>query len=223
MLEIQHLSKTYHANKANALSVLRDINFSVERGDEISIIGKSGSGKSTLLHIMALIDGFQDGEMIFEGESVNNMKNTQLAELRNTKIGLILQDFALIPEYTVMDNILLPTFFGKGNMRNKKKRAEELLEQTGLSNQKKQYAAHLSGGQKQRVAVCRALINSPDLILADEPTGALDSKTGQEIISLLKRIHDDKKALVVITHDMDIAQSFSKQYALSDGSLHQIV
>ena len=223
MLQIKHLSKTYHAGKPNALQVLRDINLSVEKGDEIAIIGKSGSGKSTLLHIMALIDQFQDGEMLLDGQSVMNMDNKRLAELRNTKIGLVLQDFALIPEYTVMENILLPTIFKKGSMQDKKKRAEELLELTDLIDQKKQYAAQLSGGQKQRVAVCRALINSPDIILADEPTGSLDFKTGSEIIDLLKSVCNNNKSLVVITHDLDIAHSFSKQFKLTDGVLEPIL
>ena len=222
MLKIEHLSKTYNVGRSNEDKVLHDINLVVNPGEEISIIGKSGSGKSTLLHIMALIDRFQNGDMIFNNESVKDMSNKQLAEYRNTKIGLILQDFALIPEYTVLENVLLPTMFLKCNMRDKKAHAEELIKRTGLSKQIKQYAAQLSGGQKQRVAVCRALINDPELILADEPTGALDSINSSEIISLLKEMRDDKKSLIVITHDLEIAQGFKRQLQLKDGILDEV-
>ena len=222
MLNIEHLSKAYNVGKSNEVQVLRDINIKICRGDEVSIIGKSGSGKTTLLHIMALIDRFQGGDVQLDGKSVKNMSSKQLAMLRNTKIGLVLQDFALISEYTVMENVMLPVLFSKERLHEKKKYAEELLRQTGLFELRKQHASQLSGGQKQRVAVCRALINSPDLILADEPTGSLDTQNGKDIISLLKSIRDEKKALVVITHDLDIAHSFQKQYLLENGVLETV-
>lgn len=222
MIEIRHLSKTYNKACVNEVKVLHDINLTVNKGDEISIIGKSGSGKSTLLHIMALIDRFQDGDLLIDNISVRQKNEQEIAYLRNNNIGLILQDFALIPEYTVIENILLPTMFSKEKKRNKLKRAKELLEQVGLADKSKQYAALLSGGQKQRVAVCRALINDPSIILADEPTGALDTINGAAIISLLKNISNDNKALVVITHDMEIAQNFKRQLLLKDGVLEVI-
>ncbi len=174
------------------------------------------------MHIMALIDKFQDGDMTFDGESVKGMSNKQLAEYRNNRIGLVLQDFALIPEYTVMENVLLPAMFTRCNMRIMRKRAEELIERTGLSDHLTHFAAQLSGGQKQRVAVCRALINDPELILADEPTGALDTANSSDIISLLKEIRDENKSLVVITHDLEIAQGFERRFQLKDGVLNAL-
>ena len=222
MIQIEHLSKTYNKGHSNECKVLTDISLSIERGDKISIIGKSGCGKSTLLHIIALIDTFQNGVFKINNKSVNDMTNKELAKLRSTTIGLILQDFALINEYTVMENILLPTMFTKCDNRKTKKRAEILLEKTGLINQRNNYAAQLSGGQKQRVAICRALINEPDIILADEPTGSLDPLTGTDIISLLMEVCEDNKSLVVITHDLEIAEKFPISYQLKNGMLFRI-
>ena len=219
MINIEHLTKTYNEGRANECKVLTDVNLEVNRGEKISIIGKSGCGKSTLLHIIALIDSFQKGEYNFNNTPVRAMSNQELARLRNRSIGLVLQDFALISEYTVMENVLLPTMFTICDNHQMKKRAEMLLSKTGLIKFKNHYASQLSGGQKQRVAICRSLINDPDLILADEPTGSLDPQTGTEIISLLIEMCDSNKALIVITHDLDIAQQFPLKYQLSNGEL----
>lgn len=218
MIEVKNLSKKYNAGKSNEVDALSDINFDINDGEFISIIGKSGSGKSTLLHIIALIDNFQDGDLIWDGESVKSFSNKKLAEYRNSKIGLVLQDFALIPEYTVLENVTLPLMFNK--VRNKKKLALEALEKTGMKDYANKISSQLSGGQKQRVAISRAIVNSPSLLLADEPTGALDSVTSQEIMDQFRKINDNGTTVIIVTHDNEIAHSCKRIIRISDGKLY---
>ena len=186
MIEIKNLVKIYNKGKTNEFCALKGIDLSIEEGEMVAIIGKSGAGKSTLLHILAAIDSYDKGSYLVDGVSVGDLKEKERARFRNQKIGIVMQDYALIDEYTIEENVQIPLIFGKvkGNdVRREKIRTA--LENVGLAELAKKPVRQLSGGQKQRVAIARALVNNPAFLLADEPTGALDSKTSGEIMGVV--------------------------------------
>ena len=219
MLMIKDIHKTYNAGKPNAFEALKGISLEINDGEMVAIIGKSGAGKSTLLHVIACIDSFESGVYQIGNLSVDSMNDKKLAEIRNELIGLVMQDFALIDDFTALDNVLLPMEFARPKKKNRREMAESALERVGLANCMNKRVRQLSGGQKQRVAIARAIINNPAVILADEPTGALDSKTAQEIMDLLKSLNQVGKTIIVVTHDMEIARQCDRIIEISDGQL----
>ena len=217
MIEIKNLTKTYNYKKANAFTALKDISLNINDGEMLAVIGKSGAGKSTLLHIIGCIDTFEKGESTLDGIDVHKLSDKKLAQIRNEKVGIVMQDFALVEEYTVLENVKIPLYFSK--KRNTNALALSALEKAGISELANKPVNKLSGGQKQRTAVARAIVNEPSFILADEPTGALDTKTSAEIMSLFKTLNDDGKTVIIITHDNNIAEMCKRKIEISDGKI----
>lgn len=182
-------------------------------------MGKSGSGKSTLLHILGALDRYDEGDYFLDGQDMNQCSDKELAKIRNDSIGLVMQDFALLGDKTVIFNVMLPMFFDHTPFKDMKRLAEIALQETGISNLKNKKVNQLSGGQKQRVSIARAIVKRPMLILADEPTGALDSKTGIEIMDMLSNLNKEGITIIVVTHDRDIASFCHRQITLGDGKV----
>ena len=197
---------------------LRDINFEVNKGELVAIIGKSGSGKSTLLNILGLLDKQTDGDYYIDGKKVSSIPEREKAKLRNSHIGFVMQDFALVEKYTVKQNINIPLIYTDKPI-NKEKAINDVLKSVGLSDKTNTPAYKLSGGQKQRVAIARAVVNEPQTILADEPTGALDSMTADEIMQIFERLNMSGKTVIIVTHDKDIAARCKRVIELSDGEI----
>lgn len=221
MIRLEHITKIYNMQDSNACRALNDVSLCIEEGEMVAIIGKSGAGKSTLLHILACIDTYEEGEYYLDEELIRAMPGTKMAQVRNEKIGLVMQDYALVEEYSVLDNVMLPLDFSKQTIRNKKEKALTVLESVAMKEYASKRAAKLSGGQKQRVAIARAIVNEPKLILADEPTGALDSATAGEIMDLFHELHELGQTIVIVTHDMDIAKQCDRIIELADGCIVQ--
>ncbi len=219
MIELQSISKTYNPNKPNAFHVLKDISLVVHDGEMIAVIGKSGAGKSTLLHILACIDSYEDGEYRIDGTLVKKLTERKLAQIRNEKIGMVMQDFALVEDFTAIENVMLPLDFAKRKKPNRKQLAMDALKSVGMDSMAKKPVNKLSGGQKQRVAIARAIVNQPSVILADEPTGALDSKTAAEIMSVFKELHQQGKTVIIVTHDMGVAEQCDRIIEIADGQI----
>lgn len=225
MLELIDVTKTYPAQPQD-VSVLRDINLQIERGQSISIMGPSGSGKTTLLNLMGGLDRPTSGKIMLERTNLKTLKNGELARTRNQRIGFIFQLHYLLAQCTVLENVLLPTLAmrkSKIERHSDRKRAAELLERTGMSKQAQSRPAQLSGGQRQRVAVVRALINEPDILLADEPTGSLDADTADQLTELLLELNQSESvALVIATHSKKLAQKTHQQYRLDHQKLTEL-
>lgn len=221
MIRLEHITKIYNMQDSNACRALNDVSLCIEDGEMVAIIGKSGAGKSTLLHILACIDTYEEGEYYLDEKLIRAMPGTKMAQVRNEKIGLVMQDYALVEEYSVLDNVMLPLDFSKQTIRNKKEKALTVLESVAMKEYASKRAAKLSGGQKQRVAIARAIVNEPKLILADEPTGALDSSTAGEIMDLFQELHELGQTIVIVTHDMDIAKQCDRIIELADGCIVQ--
>lgn len=219
MVRLEHVTKIYNIQDSNAYRALNDISLCIEDGEMIAIIGKSGAGKSTLLHILACIDTYNEGEYYLDDELIRAMSGNQMARIRNEQIGLVMQDYALVEDYSVLDNVLLPLDFSTQKKRGKKQLAIDALESVSMGEYASKRAAKLSGGQKQRVAIARAIVNDPKLILADEPTGALDSGTTEEIMKLFHSLHEKGHTIVIVTHDMDIAKQCDRMIELADGCI----
>lgn len=217
MIELKEINKIYSKNKKNCCHALKDINLKINEGELVSVIGKSGAGKSTLLHILSCVESF-DGEYWLDGINVGKCKDKQLSKLRNSEISIILQNFALIGDFTVFDNCQVPLFFNK-KIKNRKKAVMKALKSVGIENLSKKKASELSGGQKQRVAIARALVTNPKCIFADEPTGSLDSKTSKEIINILFELNKKGITVVIVTHDLELANSCNRLLELEDGTL----
>lgn len=220
MIEIKNLGKTY-GNKENATVALDHINLTIKQGEFAAIMGKSGAGKSTLLHILGGLDTFDSGEYRLMGKNVGAMKDNSLSRLRNETIGFVMQDFALISEKTVLFNTMLPLFFDKTPWSKMKTQCMAALERVGIQELAKKRVNQLSGGQKQRVAIARAIVKDPPLLLADEPTGALDSETGKSIMEILTALNAQGTLVILVTHDEDIAAYCKRKIVLSDGKVVQ--
>ena len=208
MLKIENLTKTYNYKKSNAFTALKDVSLEVEDGEMLAIIGKSGAGKSTLLHIIGCIDKFEKGSYIIDGTDVHSLSDNKLAKIRNEKVGIVMQDFALIDEYSVIENVMIPLNFSKKKLGKPKELAMKALERVGLANLAKKPVSKLSGGQKQRVAIARAIVNDPSFILADEPTGNLDVETGRHIVELLRDICRQGSAIIMTTHNLNLLTEY---------------
>lgn len=220
MVEITNLSKIYNKGKSNELVALDNINLTIQDGEMIAIIGKSGAGKSTLLHILGCIDCQDEGKYLFNGIDVSAAKDKQKSQLRNSEIGIILQDFALVEECSAVENVMIPMRFGK-RKKDKKSLAIAALQKVGIADLAERQVSRLSGGQKQRVAIARAIVNNPALILADEPTGALDEKTSIEIIDVLKELNQQGITVIIITHDLEVAKRCERCIEISDGKVEE--
>ena len=221
MIHLKDIHKTYPG--AQPLHVLKGINLDIERGEFVSIMGASGSGKSTLLNILGILDNYDSGEYVLNGTLIKNLSERRAAEYRNRMIGFIFQSFNLIGFKTAVENVELPLFYQGMGRRKRHKLAMEYLDKLGLAEWSHHYPNELSGGQKQRVAIARALITHPDIILADEPTGALDSKTSVEVMQLLKRLNSEEgMTIVVVTHESGVANETNKIVHIKDGMIGTI-
>lgn len=219
MIEARNICKVYEDSK-KPLPVLRGINLKIDDGEFVAIVGPSGAGKSTFLHLLGGLDSPTSGEIIFQGEDLYKLSDEELAGARNKKIGFVFQFYHLLSEFTVLENVLLPGLIGNQKAGVVRKSAMELLDKVGLSQRINYFPSQLSGGEKQRVAVARSLINNPNLLLCDEPTGNLDSNSGEGIVALIKDINiKNKMAVVLVTHNMELAKLADKVYNLKDGLL----
>jgi putative ABC transport system ATP-binding protein len=216
MVVLNDIKKSYHL-PSREVEVLKGITLEIKRGEFISIMGPSGSGKSTLLNLIGCLDRPTAGEYLLEGISINTLSGNKLAEIRNKKIGFVFQSFNLIPRLSAIKNVELPLLYAGVSVDERHKKARELLNKVGLSERGDHMPNELSGGEQQRVAIARALINEPAIILADEPTGNLDSKTGQEIIEIFKAIHAEGAAVIMVTHERDIAGQAERIITIKDG------
>lgn len=214
----KNIKKSYRMSKRNIVQALRGVNIEVREGDFSAIIGPSGCGKSTLMHILGLLDRPDEGTLEIDGENMSHLKEKKAYRLRAKKIGFIFQGFNLISTLTAFENVVLAGKYGGQKISQRKTRAKELLELLGLKDRMGHKPNELSGGQQQRVAIARALMNDPALILADEPTGELDSKTSLEIMSILKQLNKEQnKTFLIVTHNMDVAKACKKIIRLKDG------
>ncbi len=213
---LENVNKYYPQGK-DRLHVLKDISFAVRPGEFIAIEGRSGSGKSTLLNVIGCIDTFDSGNYFLEGRNIAKLGDSKTAAIRNKKIGYIFQDFCLLNQKSSLFNVMLPLFFDKTSYREMKKRARQALQTVGIPEQSEKKASQLSGGQRQRVAIARAIINQPSLILADEPTGALDTESSRQIMELLKELNNGGTTVLVVTHDSFVADCCSRRIRIQDG------
>ena len=221
MIHLKDINKTYQG--AQPLHVLKGINLDIEAGEFVSIMGASGSGKSTLLNILGILDNYDTGEYVLDGKLIKNLSESRAAEYRNRMIGFIFQSFNLIGFKTAVENVELPLFYQGVSRRKRHQQALEYLDRLGLLPWADHYPNEMSGGQKQRVAIARALITQPQIILADEPTGALDSKTSVEVMQLLKKLNaEDHKTIVVVTHESGVANETNKIVHIKDGIIGKI-
>lgn len=219
MIRLNNIVKIYNPKKQNEFEALHGVSATIEDGELVAIIGKSGAGKSTLLHILACIDSYQDGEYTIDGTLVKNLSERQYAKIRNEKIGMVMQDFALVEDFTALENVMIPLNFSKKKIPNKKEKALAALRSVGIEDLAKKPCNKLSGGQKQRVAIARAIVNDPAMILADEPTGALDTKTSAEIMELFKSLNESGRTVIIVTHDPKVAEQCGRIIEISDGEI----
>ena len=220
MIDLNNVNKTYNKGKANAFQALKDVSLTIEDGEMVAIIGKSGAGKSTLMHIIGCIDDFESGTYILNGDDISSIKEGKRAKIRNKDIGIVMQDFALVEDYTAIENVMIPLYFSRGKLlESKKSIAKKALEKVGIVELASKRVNKLSGGQKQRVAIARAIVNNPSILLADEPTGALDVKTSAEIIGVFKELNEQGITVIIITHDMEVADACERVIEISDGMM----
>ncbi|MEK7286115.1 MAG: ABC transporter ATP-binding protein [Nitrospirota bacterium] len=220
LISLTNISKIYQMG-AVAVHALSDISLAIEEGESVSIVGRSGSGKTTLLDVIGCLSLPTSGEYLLNGNAVSSFSEEALAKVRNQLIGFIFQTFHLLPRQTALMNVALPLFYNGTLKSERVDRAKEALKQVGLSDREHHMQSELSGGQQQRVAIARALVTHPKIILADEPTGNLDSKSGAEIIDLLLELHQNGSTLIIITHDTEVAKQAKRKIVIADGKLLQ--
>lgn len=218
MIKLENIFKTYNLGKSNAFTALKGVSLTINDGEMVAIIGKSGAGKSTLMHILGCIDDFEKGTYMLGDRDVTRLNENKRSAIRNEEIGIVLQDFALIEEYSSIENVMTPLYFSKDKSR-KKERARQALERVGIADLADKKVSKLSGGQKQRVAIARAIVNNPKILLADEPTGALDVNTSADIINEFKKLNEAGMTIIIITHDRDVADSCERVVEISDGNI----
>ncbi|WP_299340845.1 ABC transporter ATP-binding protein [uncultured Pseudoxanthomonas sp.] len=221
VIQTHALGKVYSAGTEAEVVALRGVDMRVDRGDFVAIMGPSGSGKSTLMNLIGCLDTPSDGRYLCDGIDVATLDAEQLAILRREKIGFVFQGFHLLPRMTALENVAMPLGYAQVPPGERAERARQALAAVGLAERACHRPNELSGGQQQRVAIARALINQPPILLADEPTGALDSKTGEEILSLFKRLRDDGHTVILITHDAEVAAHADRILVMRDGELHE--
>ena len=220
VIRMENIVKTYYLGKPNELEILHGINLTVNKGEFVSIVGESGSGKSTLMNIIGVLDRQTQGNYYLEGQDVNGMSEEVRSAIRNRGIGFVFQNFNLLPRANALKNVMVPLLYGEEHSKNGKEHAMEMLKMVGMEDRADHRPNELSGGQKQRVAIARAMINDPAIILADEPTGALDSKTGHMVMDLFHKLHEEQgKTIVLITHSQELAQETERIVTLLDGQI----
>ncbi|KPK96281.1 macrolide ABC transporter ATP-binding protein [bacterium SM23_31] len=216
MIETENLHKIYEVG-TEKVHALRGVSFTIEENEYVSIMGPSGSGKSTLMNIIGCLDTASDGDYIFTGENVSRMNDNQLAEIRNSEIGFVFQTFNLLPRTTALHNVELPLIYSGAPTSQRREMAMEALKKVGLEDRVMHKPNEISGGERQRVAIARALVNNPSLILADEPTGNLDSKTGDEILDVIDSVHQSGNTIIMVTHEEYVAAKSGRIIRLHDG------
>lgn len=220
IIELSGIVKRFYIGKPNELEILHGIDLKVNKGEFISIIGESGSGKSTLMNIIGALDRPTEGQYILNGQSIANLKDKQLSKIRNSEIGFVFQTYNLVPRTNAINNVELPMLYAGKKKKERIEYAKELLELVGMYDRLKHFPDELSGGEKQRVAIARAMANDPSIILADEPTGALDSKTGRLIMDIFHKLHEEQgKTIILITHSEELADETERQITLKDGEI----
>ena len=220
IIHMESVTKKYYVGEPNELQILFDIGLDIYEGEFVSIVGASGSGKSTLMNIIGLLDRQTEGEYILNGNSTNILDDKQLSRIRNKEIGFVFQNFNLIPKITALKNVEMPMMYAGVPQKQRTEKAMKLIELVGMSDRYTHDPARLSGGQKQRIAIARAMANEPSIILADEPTGALDSKTGRMVMDLFHKLHDEEgKTIVLITHSPELASETQRMITISDGRI----
>mgnify|MGYP004473825247 CR=1 FL=1 len=220
LLELQNICKDYIQGKV-PVPVLKNISLSVDTGEYLAIMGPSGSGKSTLMNVIGLLDRPTSGQFLLDGKPMQTCTDRMLSEIRNQKIGFVFQNFNLLPRQTALDNVALPLLYAGVGKKERTQRAKEALIRVGLEDRITFLPTQLSGGQKQRVAIARAIVNHPQLLLADEPTGALDTKSGEQVMELFHGLHEDGATIVMITHEREIAEHAQRILYNRDGMLEQ--
>ena len=220
MIELNSVIKRYYIGEPKELEILHGIDLQVKEGEFVSIVGASGSGKTTLMNIIGVLDKPTDGTYLLEGMDVGKAKDVELSKIRNKKIGFVFQTYNLVPRASALKNVELPLLYGGMEKRKRRERARELLELVGMGDRMNHKPDELSGGQKQRVAIARAMANNPSIILADEPTGALDSKTGRKIMDLFHKLNKEQgKTILLITHSKELALETGRIITIKDGSI----
>lgn len=218
LMRLTNIVKSYR-NGEQDLKVLKDINLTVYEGEFLAIMGPSGSGKSTLMNIIGLLDRATSGDYVLNGTEVEVLSDRKLAQVRNEEIGFVFQQFFLLAKLNALQNVELPLIYAGVSVSKRRKRAKKFLEKVELGMRMKHLPSELSGGQKQRVAIARALVNNPSIILADEPTGALDTKTGQQIMELLTELNQEGKTIIMVTHEPEIADFATRKIIIRDGEI----
>lgn len=223
LIKMEGIKKSFNIGKENELEILHGIDFEVNDGDFVSVVGQSGSGKSTLMNIIGLLDRQTSGYYELNGVDISTLKDNELSAYRSKKIGFVFQNFNLIPRSNAQKNVELPMTYAGVGKKERAERAERLLEIVEMKDRMDHLPNELSGGQKQRVAIARSMANNPDIILADEPTGALDSKTGRNVMDLFHKLNkEDKRTIIIITHNMELAKEAGRIYKMTDGLLEEI-
>jgi putative ABC transport system ATP-binding protein len=218
LIQLTNIQKTYHTGSVKA-HILKGISLNISEGEFVAIMGQSGSGKSTLMNIMGFLDVHDDGKYIFNEKMVEKYDEEELAKIRNIYIGFVFQMFYLLPKIHALDNVQLPMLYASVSEKERKKRAEEALTAVGLEKRMYHKPNELSGGQQQRVSIARALVNNPKVLFADEPTGNLDSASGNEVMNIFQRLHQEGKTIIMITHEEDIAAHASRKIVILDGKI----
>lgn len=220
VIRMQNIIKRYYVGKPNELQILNGISLDVFANEFVSVVGESGSGKSTLMNIIGILDRQTEGQYFLEGQDVNLLSDDVRSDIRNRRIGFVFQNFNLLPRANALKNVMIPLMYGTASVKNQKERAMEMLELVGMADRAGHRPNELSGGQKQRVAIARAMINNPAIILADEPTGALDSKTGHMVMDLFHKLHEEQgKTIVLITHSQELAAETQRIVTIRDGNV----
>ncbi|WP_374121003.1 ABC transporter ATP-binding protein [Neobacillus sp. PS2-9] len=220
IIQIKDLMKTYQLG-GETVHALNKVSIEIEQGEFLAIIGPSGSGKSTLMNMLGCLDRPQSGTYLLDGKDISKMNDNQLATIRNKKIGFIFQNFNLLTKLTALENVELPLLYSGVPTKERRERALESLEKVGLKERAGHLPTQLSGGQQQRVAIARALVGNPSILLADEPTGALDSKTSKEILLIMKELNESGHTIILITHDLAIAKQAKRMVSIQDGQLQE--
>lgn len=223
MILLKGIEKTFNHGASNELKVIKDVSLQIDDGEMVAIIGKSGTGKSTLLHILAGIEDYECGQYYLDNIMIKGLPDKKLAQIRNEKIGLVMQNFALVEEFSAIENVLLPFDFAKRKQKRRDDIAFAALEMVMMDKWADQKVRTMSGGQKQRVAIARAMVNQPSVLLADEPTGALDSATSCNIMELFKQLHANGQTIIIVTHDINVAKCCDRIIEMRDGKVFTFI
>lgn len=218
LIKMENITKIYNKG-SKQVQALDKVNFEINEGEMIAIMGASGSGKTSLLNIIGLLDDEYNGKYLFKDKNIENISKKEKCKLRNKEFGFIVQNFALINDYTVYENVEIPLNYSKVKIKNKREKIINILNKLEMAEKEKSSIKELSGGQSQRVAIARTLINEPSVIVADEPTGALDSKTGMEVMAILKDLNKKGNTIIIVTHDINVANNCDKIYEIKDGKI----